>query len=153
MLENRKLTMVGDFTGTLLKSNGEVEIFSKKNMIVQSGFDFICASLGSVNARPAILSHIAVGTGADVETDTVAESDVILKTELARKAATYAHTVGTKSFTMSTTFLPGEATGGITEAGVFNANAAGVMWDRVIFPVINKGADDTFVAQFQFTFK
>ncbi len=39
----------------------------------------------------------------------------------------------------------------ITEAGVFNAASAGSMFDRVVFPVVNKGADDSLTAVFTFT--
>jgi len=83
--------------------------------------------------RPAALGHIAVGT------------------EIARKAATYAHVAGTKVFSFEATFDPGEATGAITEAGVFNAAVAGTMLDRVVFAVINKGANDTLTQKFTFT--
>jgi hypothetical protein len=74
-----------------------------------------------------------------------------LVTELTRQAATYAHTAGTKVFTLTATFAAGIATGAITEAGVLNAPSAGTMLDRVVFAVINKGADDTLTATFQFT--
>jgi hypothetical protein len=93
------------------------------------------------------MGYIAVGTGstAPVATQTA------LITEQARGAATYAHTAGTKVMTFSTTFAAGAATGAITEAGVFNSVSGGTMLDRVTFSVINKGADDTLTAQFQFT--
>ena len=52
---------------------------------------------------------------------------------------------------MTTTFAAGAATAALTEAGVFNAASAGTMLDRVIFPVINKGAADTLQAVFTFT--
>ena len=71
-----------------------------------------------------------------------AAANTALVTELARKAATFSHTAGTKVFQFEATFNAGEATGAITEAGVFNAASAGTMLDRVVFAVINKGADD-----------
>ncbi|MFM7002296.1 MAG: hypothetical protein ACKOXU_14755, partial [Limnohabitans sp.] len=37
------------------------------------------------------------------------------------------------------------------EAGVFNAASAGAMFDRVVFPVVNKGVDDSLTAVFTFT--
>jgi hypothetical protein len=39
----------------------------------------------------------------------------------------------------------------LTEAGVFNAASGGTMFDRVVFPVVNKGADDSLTAVFTFT--
>jgi len=131
----------------LYRANGEIVLRRKDNLIVDVGFDFIADVIGLSSARPGAMGHIAVGTGAVA----AAAGDTALGTELARKAAAYAHTAGTKVFTFETTFDPGEATGAITEAGVFNAATAGTMLDRVVFAVINKGADDTLTQKFTFT--
>ena len=131
----------------LRRANGQVIVRRKDNLIVDAGFDFIADAIGKSTGRPGAMSHIAAGTG----TVAAAAGDTALGTELARKAATYAHTAGTKVFTFETTFDPGEATGAITEAGVFNAATAGTMLDRVVFAVINKGVDDTLTQKFTFT--
>ena len=131
----------------LRRANGEIIVRRKDNLIVDVGFDFIADAIGKSSGRPSAMSHIAVGTGSVA----AAATDTALGTEIARKAATYAHTAGTKVFTFETTFDPGEATGAITEAGVFNAATAGTMLDRVVFAVINKGADDTLTQKFTFT--
>lgn len=143
-IENLKVD--GVLTLTINKANGESTTFCKHNMIVNGGYDLICNALGA-GSRPGILSHIALGTG----TTAVAATQTTLVTELTRLAAAYAHTAGTKVFTMSATFGAGVATGAITEAGVFNAASGGTMFDRITFEVINKGADDTITAQFTFT--
>jgi hypothetical protein len=93
------------------------------------------------------MGFIALGTG----TTAAASTQSALVTELDRNAATYAHTAGTKTLTFSAGFVAGDATGAITEAGVFNAATAGIMFDRVVFPVVNKGADDSLTAVFTFT--
>ena len=93
------------------------------------------------------MSYIAVGTGTTV----AATGNTALVTEVLRKAATFSHTTGTKVFQFEATFNAGEATGAITEAGVLNAATAGTMLDRVVFAVINKGADDTLTQRFTFT--
>ena len=131
----------------LYRANGEIVVRRKDNLIVDVGFDFIADVIGLSSGRPGSMSHIAVGTGVVA----AAAGDTVLGAELARKAAAYAHTAGTKVFTFETTFDPGEATGAITEAGVFNAATAGTMLDRVVFAVINKGADDTLTQKFTFT--
>lgn len=131
----------------LYRANGEMVVRRKDNLIVDVGFDFIADVIGLSSGRPGAMSHIAVGTGVVA----AAAGDTALGAELARKAAAYAHTAGTKVFTFETTFDPGEATGAITEAGVFNAATAGAMLDRVVFAVINKGADDTLTQKFTFT--
>ncbi len=131
----------------LYRANGEIVVRRKDNLIVDVGFDFIADVIGLSSGRPGAMSHIAVGTGVVA----AAAGDTALGAELARKVAAYAHTAGTKVFTFETTFDPGEATGAITEAGVFNAATAGTMLDRVVFAVINKGADDTLTQKFTFT--
>lgn len=146
-MELRDLHLKGTFTLTLQKEDGSVEVRKKDNIIVSSGFDFICAQVAGTPV--AVMQAIALGTGST----TPVASQTALTSELARQAATYAHTAGTQTFTLSSTFNPGVATGAITEAGVFNSTSAnsGVMLDRVTFSVINKGVNDTLTAQFQFT--
>lgn len=142
-----KMKMHGAMTATLIKGDGSVITRHKDNIIVNVGFDFIANAIGASSSRPAVMSHIAVGTG----TTAAAASQSALVTELARNAATYAHTTGTKVFTFNATFPAGVATGAITEAGVFNAASGGIMLDRVMFAVINKAAADTLQVTFTFT--
>ena len=146
-MEIRELHLKGTLTLTLEKEDGSIEVRKKDNIIVNSGFDFICAQVAGAPA--AVMQAIALGTGSA----TPVASQTALTTELARQAATYAHTIGTQTFTLSSTFAAGVATGAITEAGVFNntSPSSGTMLDRVTFSVINKGAQDTLTAQFQFT--
>ena len=40
-------------------------------------------------------------------------------------------------------FEAGDATGAVTEAGIFNAASSGDMLCRTVFNVVNKAADDT----------
>lgn len=137
----------GDWNFTIFRENGDVESVSRKNLIVNVGYDFICDSIGLASGRPGVMSHIAVGTG----TTAPAAAQTTLVTELSRLSATYSHTAGTKTFKVTTTFGPGVGTGAITEAAILNASTVGIMLNRVSFPVINKGAADTVVAEFTFT--
>lgn len=146
-MTNDKFKVHGAMELLLQRADGSVQAVRKDNLIMDVGFDLICDALGKAASRPAVVSHIAVGTG----TAAVASSQTALTTELSRVAATYAHTAGTKVFTMTATFAAGVGTGAITEAGVFNAASAGTMLDRVLFSVINKGADDTLTVTFTFT--
>lgn len=127
-------------------ANGDVETRRKDNLILNAGFDFICAAIANPT-RPDLMGFTAVGTG----TTAVADTQTGLTTEIKRKSASYAHTSGTKVFTLTTTFAAGEATGAITEAGICNAASGGTFLDRVVFDVINKAADDTMTTTFQFT--
>lgn len=142
-----KFKMHGAMRAILLHSDGSVDVTHKDNMIVGVGFDFIADAIGKASGRPSVMSHVAVGTGSTAP----ASGDQALNAELKRIPATYDHTLGTKTFTFSATFGPGNATGAITEAGVLNAATNGAMLDRVTFPVVNKGADDTLTVVFTFT--
>ena len=137
----------GRMEARLIKPDGTVIVRAKDNLIVDVGFSFIAQSIGLGSGRPNVMSYIAVGTG----TTAAATGNTALVTEVLRKAATFSHTTGTKVFQFEATFNAGEATGGITEAGVLNAATAGTMLDRVVFAVINKGADDTLTQRFTFT--
>lgn len=146
MQSNDEMKLHGALTLYIDRANGEKEVIHKDNLIVNGGFDFICDAIGN-SGRGAIMGYIELGTG----TTAVAATQTALVTAALRKAATYAHTAGTKVFTLTATFAAGEATGALTEAGVFNAASAGTMLDRVLFSVVNKGADDTLTAVFTFT--
>ena len=146
-MDNAKMKLDGVLTLTLNKANGEVITFSKHNMIVNVGYDFICDAMCKGSGRPGVMAYIGLGSG----TTAAAATQTALVSEIARNIATYAHVAGTKTFTVSATFAAGQATGAITEAGVFNANTGGTMLDRVTFSVINKGAEDTLTAKFTFT--
>ena len=137
----------GAMTLLISRANGDTETVYQDNLIVNVGFDFIADAIGKSASRPSVMGYIALGTG----TTASAATQSALVTEIDRNAATYAHTAGTKTFTFTADFLAGDATGAITEAGVFNAATAGIMFDRVVFPVVNKGADDSLTAVFTFT--
>lgn len=137
----------GSVTLIVNRANGECETVHKDNLIVNVGFDFIADAVGKAASRPGVMGYIALGTG----TTAAAATQAALVTELDRNAASYAHTAGTRTFTFTADFPAGDATGAITEAGVFNAASAGLMFDRVVFPVVNKGADDSLTSVFTFT--
>lgn len=136
----------GVMTAVLAKADGTVESVEKHNMILNAGFDFICDAIGNAT-QPTEMNYIAVGTGST----SVAATQTQLVAEIDRNAASYAHTAGTKVFTLTATFGTGEAVGAITEAGVANASTGGIFLDRVTFPVINKETNDTLTITFTFT--
>lgn len=141
-----EMKIKGSLNVVIHHANGDVETRHKDNLILNGGFDYICAAMADPT-RPAVMGYTAVGTG----TTAVVATQTALVTEIKRKAASYAHSSGTKLFTLTTTFDAGEATGAITEAGICNAASGGTFLDRVVFDVINKAADDTLTTTFQFT--
>jgi hypothetical protein len=144
---DESMQLHGAMTLIVSRVNGDTETIYRDNLIVNVGFDFIADAIGKAASRPAVMGYIALGTG----TTAAASTQSALVTELDRNAATYAHTAGTKTFTFTADFPAGDGTGAITEAGVFNAATAGIMLDRVVFPVVNKGVDDSLTAVFTFT--
>lgn len=134
----------GVMTVQVFHRDGSVRTVVQHNMIVASGYDAMCDVIG--NGAMAHMSKIMVGSGT---TDTTA-SMAALESKVAEKAAVYAHEQGTRSFSLSTDFLEGEAVGALTEAGVFNDD--NVMLDRVTFKPLNIDADDRVSMKFDFTF-
>lgn len=80
-------------------------------------------------------THMGIGTGTGGTT--------ALTTALDRNALTSKNR-SNAVVTMVGDWAAGDGTGAITEAGVFDAAAAGNMWMYTSFAVVNKGASDTF---------
>lgn len=134
--------------GELLDSEGNLkQKFIKHNLITNVGYDFLCNCFANTT-RPAPMKYIAVGTG----TTAPALTNTRLYTEIGRLKAGYSHTSADKFLTLSATFGAGVATGALTEAGIFNAATGGIMFDRVTYPVINKGELDTYIISFTLLF-
>jgi len=131
---NDKLSLTGALTVSL---NGEV-VRDIRNLVVTSGKELVAANLQGGTVTP--LTHMGVGSG----TLAAAAADVGLGTQIDRNAlSTSGGTVSGAVVTYECTWLPGDGTGALTEAGLFSAAVAGTMLARTVFPVVNKGADDT----------
>jgi hypothetical protein len=141
------LKLVGRAKMTLFDYRGEIkDIREFFNLITNAGFDAVCAVLGNPT-QPNNFDYIAIGTG----TTGALVTDTALEKENARGLGTYAHTGGTKVFTVTQTFSAGTGTGSITESGVLNADGAGTLLCRQVFSSISKGAADSLQVQWQFT--
>lgn len=117
------------------------------NLVVTVGKNHIAARMKDTGL-PAQMSHMAVGTGATAP----AAGDTTLQTELTRIALTTAGgTVSNNVVTYAATFGAGVGTGALTEAGIFNAAAAGTLLCRTTFAVINKGANDSMTITWTLT--
>ena len=123
----------GELDIVILDANGNTkEKIHINNLVVQTGRDFIADRIiSSSNFDP--MTHMAVGE----DTTAAALSDTALLDELYRQAF--------DSATFITTYAPGDATGAITEAGIFNATTGGTMLCRTQFAVVNKAAADTMI--------
>lgn len=142
MREN--LRFVGVMTAKLYDKNGNCKEKVSKNLILNSGFDFIADAI-SATTRPAAMNIIAVGTD---ETPQQADN-TSLGSQIAEVQGEYTHIKNTKNFRVTAEFPAGTGTGALKEAGV--KNSAGVFIDRTTFEVINKGEQDSLEIDFTFT--
>jgi hypothetical protein len=130
------VTVTGTPRIVLTDKNGNVkQDFSVPNLVVTTGKTFIAARMVGT---PTAMSHMALGTG----TTAAAVGDTTLQTEIARVSLSSSSATGAVA-TYIASFPAGTGTGAITEAGILNAGSSGTMLCRTVFPVVNKGADDT----------
>jgi hypothetical protein len=87
-------------------------------------------------------THMALGTGTPTGT--------ALQTELDRNALA-TKTRSTNVLTFTANWVAGEATGTLTEAGLFDAASTGNMWLSATFTAKVKGAADTLAATWTLT--
>ena len=92
-----------------------------------------------VGTSEAVMSHMALGSG----TTAAAAGNTALETQLGSREALDSSTVTTNSVAYVCSFEAGDATGAVTEAGIFNASSGGTMLCRSVFSVINKAASDS----------
>jgi hypothetical protein len=108
--------------------NGNVLFIKKeKNLITNAGFDFICDVIGKAT-QPGDITHMAIGNGIAGNATATA-----LTNETDRQPATYAHTNGTKTFTLTATF---SSVSGATEYGCLNASSGGTLLNTAGFDSI-----------------
>ena len=134
----------GRVTITLTKPNGE-ETTVEKNLVVDTGLNFIASRMKDSSLNP--ISHIGLGSG----TTPSNSSDTDLESLISSRITLTSTTVTDNKITYVGTFGPGVSTGAITEAGLFNASTSGIMLSRVVFPVINKQADDSLAITWTIT--
>ena len=136
MEDNLKLKC--DVFITVKDKDGNVkEKRHEENLLVSAGLNFICDRMEGTSE--AVMSHMGLGSG----TTAAAAGDTDLGTLVGSREALDSTTVSSNTITYVASFEAGDATGTITEAGIFNASTAGTMLCRVVFPAIGKQADDT----------
>jgi len=135
---NDDLKLRGDVAIVLKDKDGNVKDSREiHNLVVSAGLTFICSRMAGVSAD--VMSHMALGSG----TTAAAAGDTDVESILGSREALDSSTASSNTITYVSSFEAGEGTGAVTEAGIFNAATSGTMLCRVIFPVVNKQADDT----------
>lgn len=135
---NEGLKLKGDVAVVLRDKNGNVKEERKiNNLIVDTGLNFICDRMES-NSAEGVMSHMALGSG----TTAPAAGNTALESQLGSREALDSSTVTNNQIVFISSFEAGDATGAVSEAGIFNAASGGTMLCRVTFSVVNKAADD-----------
>ena len=136
-----RLRLSGALHIVLTDSSGAVKDERRvKNLIVNTGLGHITTRM--VGTAQASMTHMALGAG----TAAAVAGNTALGSQLgSRKVFDSVAQAGSnnESIAYITTFAPGEATGSVAEAGIFNASTGGTMLCRTVFAVINKAAGDT----------
>ena len=111
-----------------------------KNLVVNKGLEYIASRMK--DASKSVMSHMGLGSG----TTAAAASQTDLVTLLGSREALDSTTISgsnNEKVVYVSAFEAGDATGAVTEAGIFNAASGGDMLCRTVFSVVNKAADDT----------
>jgi hypothetical protein len=137
--ENLKLSgqlniVLKDKAGNI-KANREV-----KNLVVNSGLAYIASRM--VGTSKSTMSHMALGSSTTAAAAGQSDLVSVLGSREALDSTTISGTNDEKVVYVSS-FEAGDATGAVTEAGIFNAASSGDMLCRTVFSVVNKAADDT----------
>lgn len=114
------------------------------NLVVDIGKSYIASRM--IGISPTVMTNIALGSNSTSPTG----GDATLGTELGRVVMTSSTSLN-NVVTYTATFGAGIATGGIQEAGIFNATSAGTMLCRTTFPVVNKGSADSIAISWSVT--
>jgi len=130
-------------TFTVIKEDGtRIEVLKIHNAMTSLGLDYICSQVSGVQA--ADMDYIAIGEGTGGTT--------ALNNEFDRQQGTYTKGA-TGIFTIDYTWTAGSFTSeSITEAGVLNAAASGVLFNYQTFTAIPLTATDSLAVEFEFTF-
>ena len=134
------LKMTGHLTIAII--NAVVQVVP--NLVVTDGKEYVASRMK--DTTKAAMSHMAIGTGSTA----AAASNAALGSEADRQALT-STTVSGAVVTYVATFGPGNGTGAITEAGLFNASSSGDMLCRTVFAVVNKGGSDSMTITWSVT--
>jgi hypothetical protein len=132
------VNLTGRLRLELIRADGNRERREIDNLVVTSGKAVVADRMKAAPAKNA-MSNAAVGTGATAP----AAGDTTLGAEVAGSRTAVALAVAGAVLTYTASLGPGVGTGALTEAGLFNAAAAGDMLARTTFAVINKAAGDT----------
>ena len=128
------LKLKGELQVVINKADGSVETHDFKNLVVNTGLNFIVSRMKDATATA--MTHMELGTG----TTAAACADTTLGAAISgSRTALTSTTVSSNTITYVASFAAGTGTGAVTEAGIFNASSAGTLLCRTVFPVVKIG--------------
>ena len=138
---NENLKLSGQLSIVLKDKAGNVKDQREvKNLVVNSGLVYIASRMK--DTTKGAMSHMALGSGTTAAAASQTDLVSILGSREALDSTTISGSNNEKIVYVSA-FEAGDATGAVTEAGIFNAASSGDMLCRTVFNVVNKAADDT----------
>lgn len=138
---NENLKLSGQLNIVLKDKAGNVKDQREvKNLVVNSGLAYIASRMK--DTTKSAMSHMALGSGTTAAAASQTDLVSILGSREALDSTTISGSNNEKIVYVSA-FEAGDATGAVTEAGIFNAASSGDMLCRTVFNVVNKAADDT----------
>lgn len=149
MLTQENLKLAGELSIVLTDKDGQVKDTREvKNLVVNAGLAYIISRM--VGTSKSVMSHMAVGSGGTAAAAGQTDLVSMLGAREALDTTTITGSINEKvQYTCS--FEPGDGTGAIVEAGIFNDASGGDMLCRTVFPVVNKQADDTMAITWTIT--
>ncbi len=146
---NENLKLSGQLNIVLKDKDGNVKDSREvKNLVVNTGLAYIASRM--VGTSKSVMSHMALGSGTTAAAAGQTDLVSILGSREVLDSTTISGTNDEKVVYVSS-FEAGDATGAVTEAGIFNASTAGDMLCRTVFSVVNKAADDTMTVTWTIT--
>jgi len=143
---NENLKLSGQLSIVVRDKDGNVkEERTEKNLVVTTGLTYIASRMKDATATA--MTHMGLGSG----TTTEAAGQTDLTTLLGSREALDSTTASSNTIAYVASFEAGDATGAVTEAGIFNAASGGTMLCRTKFNVVNKAADDTMAVTWTIT--
>jgi hypothetical protein len=118
------------------------------NLVVNAGLAYIISRM--VGTSKSVMSHMGLGSGTTAAAAGQTDLVSLLGSREALDSTTISGTNNEKVVYVSS-FEAGDATGAVTEAGIFNDSSAGDMLCRTVFPVVNKAADDALTVTWTIT--
>ena len=138
---NENLKLSGQLNIVLKDKAGNVkEERELKNLVVNAGLAYIASRMK--DTTKGAMSHMGLGSGSTAAAAADTDLGSLLGSREALDSTTISGTNDEKVVYVSS-FEAGDATGAVTEAGIFNAASGGDMLCRTVFSVVNKAADAT----------